>query len=1222
MQRATCETCGTPAAEGARFCLSCGVALTPEAAIDSLLGIRLDGRYVLESLIGEGGMGRVYRARHNELRKAVAIKVLRPELSRSTAFVERFRREARAAGRLDNAHSIRVLDSGQTPEGVVYLVMELFVSENLAKILAREGALRVERALNVTRQILVALEDAHNAGILHRDLKPENVLVALGPDLQELAKVCDYGIAKIAGEVDDRLTVTGSQFGTPLYMSPESSRGEVTDARGDLYSVGAILYEMFTGSPPFDGPNALAIARAHSEDLPVPVRQRAPLRAISRDLESVTMKALAKGRAERFQTAEEMRLALDHAQEAHEDPHQTARVASLEALVPEHLLAGVRAARLEATSERRSVAVLFVDLAGLELPAGDPEAVASTLLSRYEAVGRTVRAHGGIVERPLGDRLVAFFGTRSDTSDAADRAIGAAATTRREAMGGAWFRAAVATGPVILRKSAAGDPEVIGDPVARARRMLDLGKPGSLLVDEGMRHVAGRSMVLTPAGKAVFEVQDPEGPSLQAATAPLTGRPAELEAMAAAAGDAMSGRGRVVLIVGDVGIGKTALVREALRRAEIYGMKTVRVSALVGGGRPLATMSELVRRVLGLGGATREQVLGALEPLHVSDDDRRIVVDHFTDIESTLPAETHRRELTAALRSVLTNYARENPIALAIEDLQWLDHASAVLVGELAAAAIRRRLLLIVSSRRRVWSDWDPPHLRRILLGPLQDSAAAQLIDALIPEGKLVDRDVAKLIAHTGGSPMFLTCLVSTLRTNGALVMKDAGVTLQPGVPLPDAVRALVEARLAGLPDEARRALPVAAVLGPTIVLEDLLGMLGGSKADAAAVRVLGEVQILLRATDGQAIFREEALREAVYEGIGPEARKALHRAAAQQLRRAPAGERPDEQIALHLAEAAELLEASQHYERAARAATDDGLPAQAAGLYSLARRRYVAGGGSEPGASARLWIREAESLLSMGSTIEAISTAEIAMSDAGAPAAVRASALLVMGRAAAREGKAGEAETALGAAIAAAREARELGIANDACLALTDVYVTNGQSVRAMALLTDELKHTEEQAHRAPDDDETAGRHHKALMALGELHMKAGGHGAAIESFQNALMLGEEGSDALAVADALAHLSAASAARGNFDKALSEARRGIAHLRRAGDRLAAAKFEHMLGDLAVRAGALEEATHAYQSAAELGEAVGAAEVVAAAITALKSIGGQRPRRRSVIGDG
>lgn len=1219
MQRATCETCGTPAAEGARFCLSCGVALTAEAATDSLLGIRLDGRYVLESLIGEGGMGRVYRARHAELRKAVAIKVLRPELSRSTAFVERFRREARAAGRLDNAHSIRVLDSGQTPEGVVYLVMELFVSENLAKILGREGALRVERAVNITSQILVALADAHNAGILHRDLKPENVLVALGPDLQELAKVCDYGIAKIAGEVDDRLTVTGSQFGTPLYMSPESSRGEVTDARGDLYSVGAILYEMLTGSPPFDGPNPLAIARAHSEDLPVPVRQRAPLRAISKDLESVTMKALEKGRAERYQTADEMRLALERALAAHDDPHQTARVASLEGLVPEHLLAGVRAARLEATSERREVAVLFVDLAGLDLPAGDPETVASTLLNRYEAVGRTARAHGGIVERPLGDRLLAFFGTRSDSSDAADRAIGAAATSRRDALGGVWFRAAIATGPVILRKSAAGDPEVIGEPVARGRRMVDLAKPGTLLVDDGMRHAAGRSMVLTPVAKGVFEVADPEGPSLQAATAPLTGRAAELETMATAAGDAMSGRGRVVLIVGDVGIGKTALVREALRRAEIYGMKTVRVSALVGGGRPLATMSELVRRVLGLSDGDRDRVAQALEPLHLSEDDRRIVTDHYTHIESTLPGETHRRELTASLRAVLTSYARENPIALAIEDLQWLDHPSAVLVGELAAAAIRRRLLLIVTSRRRVWSDWDPPHLRRILLGPLPESAAAQLIDALVPESKLLESDAEKLIRHAGGSPMFLTCLISTLRTSGALVMRKGQVTLQPGVPLPDAVRALVDARLSSLSDDARRALPVAAVLGPTIALEDLLGMLGGGPRDAAAVQLLGEAQILLRATEGQAIFREEALREAVYEGIGPEARKALHRAAAQQLRRSPVGERPPEHVAVHLAEAGELLESSRYYERAARAAADDGLPAQAAGLYSLARRRYVAGGGSEKGASARLWCREADALLEMGSTVEAISTAEIALGDTGAPPGVRASALLVIGRASAREGKAGEADNALSAAIRLARESRDLAVAHDACLALTDVYVTSGQSGRAVKLLIDELRHTEEQAHQAPDDDDTATRHHRVLMALGELHMKSGAHAQAVEYFQNALMLGEEGSDALAMADALAHMSAAWAAHGNFDKAVAEARRGIGHLRRACDRLAAAKLEHMLGDLSVRAGALEEATQAYQNAAELGEAVGAAEVVGAAIAALKGIGGQRPRRRSVM---
>ncbi|MBI2898308.1 MAG: protein kinase [Deltaproteobacteria bacterium] len=1217
--QATCATCGTAAPEGARFCLSCGVALTAEAATDSLLGIRLDGRYVLESIIGEGGMGRVYRARHAELRKPVAIKVLRQELSRSTAFVERFRREARAAGRLDSPHSIRVLDSGQTPEGVVYLVMELFVSENLAKIIGREGTLRVERAVAISSQVLSALEGAHRAGILHRDLKPENVLVALGPDLQELAKVCDYGIAKLADEVDDRLTVTGSQFGTPLYMSPESHRGEETDARSDLYSVGAILYEMLTGSPPFDGPNPLAIARAHAEDPPVPVRQRAPLRAIGPDLEAVAMRALAKRRADRYETAEEMRLALERAAEAGDDPHQTARVASLESLVPEHLLAGVRAARLEATAERRDVSVLTVDLAGAELPTGGPGEIATTLLGRYEAVARTVRAHGGIVERPWGDRLVAFFGARSDTSDAGDRAIGAAATSRREAVGGAWFRAAIAAGSALVRKSATGDPEVIGEPVARCRRMLEVARAGVLVVDETLRHTAGRTMVLKPVGRGIFEVTDQAGPELQPATAPLTGRPAELEAIAAAAGDAISGRGRVVLIVGDVGIGKTALLRESLRRAEIYGMRTVRVSSLVGGGNSLTTMSEVVRRLYGFQHPTREQVLEILQPLRMSEDDRRMIADHFAQIETSLPADVARRELTAALRVAVTAFARENPIAIAIEDLQWLDHPSAVLIGELAAAAIRRRLLLIVTSRRRVWSDWDPPHLRRIVLGPVDAAAGAQIVGALVPEGQLQEAHVARLVSQSGGSPMYLSCLVSTLRHSGALAIRDGQVVLQPGVPLPDAVRALVEARLAPLPDSARRALPVAAVLGPTIPMEDLLEILGGGEDAAAAVRILGEAQILLRATEGHAIFREEALREAVYEGIGPEARRALHRAAAEQLLRAPAGTHPDEVIAMHLAEAGELLGASRHFERAAQAALGRAMPGQAAQYFSLARRRYIAGGGSEPGATARLWVREAEALFTAGSTGEAISTAEVALSDTGADAAVRAAALLVLGRAAAREGKTADAEASLAAAIPAANEAGARQTAADAYAALAEVLTHDGQSGRALQTLAEGLQLAEELAEAAPEDDEAQARHGQLLLALGQQQLGRGAPGAAVEYFRSALLLGEKAGDALAIAAALGAIAAAAAARGNLEGAMAEARKAAIHLRRAGDRMAAAKLEHMLGEYAVRANSLDDAMRAFQGSAELAESVGWAEGVAAATASLKAIGGERPRRHSLM---
>jgi serine/threonine protein kinase len=233
-----------------------------EEAPELGLGSVIDGRYKVTELIGEGGMGKVYLAEHVEIGKRVALKVLHPSYSRMPDLVERFRREARAASKIGHPNIVDVTDSGATPDGSVYFVMEYLEGVELGSVIEREGPLDVARALRITTQICRALSAAHREGIIHRDLKPENIFLIVKGGEADFVKVLDFGIAKTTeaeAARERRLTSPGMAMGTPEYMAPEQAAGRPADARTDVYSLGAIMYEMVTGVPPYQGDNFMEI---------------------------------------------------------------------------------------------------------------------------------------------------------------------------------------------------------------------------------------------------------------------------------------------------------------------------------------------------------------------------------------------------------------------------------------------------------------------------------------------------------------------------------------------------------------------------------------------------------------------------------------------------------------------------------------------------------------------------------------------------------------------------------------------------------------------------------------------------------------------------------------------------------------------------------------------------------------------------------------------------
>jgi eukaryotic-like serine/threonine-protein kinase len=270
-----------------------------------LEGRILDGRYQLNSLLGVGGMARVYLASDRVLERLVAVKVLSPPYAQDPVFVERFRREARSAASLSHPNIVAVFDSG-SDAGDHYLVMEYVAGQSLAELLARQGRLAPRRTAELAIQVCEALAAAHAQGLVHRDVKPANVLV--GDDGR--VKVTDFGIVKAAATAT--LTGTGTVLGTAAYLSPEQAQGGPVDARSDLYSLGCVLYELLCGSPPFgsgaDSP-PVAVASRHLHQPPAPPSARNP--QVDASLDAVVLTALAKEPAQRYQSAIQLQAALE-----------------------------------------------------------------------------------------------------------------------------------------------------------------------------------------------------------------------------------------------------------------------------------------------------------------------------------------------------------------------------------------------------------------------------------------------------------------------------------------------------------------------------------------------------------------------------------------------------------------------------------------------------------------------------------------------------------------------------------------------------------------------------------------------------------------------------------------------------------------------------------------------------------------------------------------------
>ena len=447
-----CPGCGVPRMNSARFCHQCGAPLPLEVSGgDPMIG-RVIGNLRVLSVIGQGGMGKVYRAEHIKLKRILCIKTLLPQAAQEDTLIQRFEREGLAMATLKHPNIVSVTDYGKTDDGIFYIAMEYIEGRTLRQILKEEAPLQADRAIGLTLQILSALDEAHANGLIHRDLKPGNVMVGRMRDGTETVKVLDFGIAKMVGETGAQsLTQTGMMCGTPGYMAPEQILGEELDGAADLYSAGVLLFELAVGKRLFTGSSDVEMAQRHLAQ-PPPV----PKMPIPSQLDAVILKSLEKSRDKRFKTALDFKRELELARLSmrgnaqplpnevmlSEAPRATvvpdvsssdsesgfssATREGLKRVVSSRLLAHANSlSSLIAQNEKRAVHVVVVDIAGLvalseSIDTTKARELTATLFNDFAEV---VKRFDGYGERTLGSSFTAVFGYPTLHEDEPERAV-------------------------------------------------------------------------------------------------------------------------------------------------------------------------------------------------------------------------------------------------------------------------------------------------------------------------------------------------------------------------------------------------------------------------------------------------------------------------------------------------------------------------------------------------------------------------------------------------------------------------------------------------------------------------------------------------------------------------------------------------------------------------------------------------------------------------------
>ncbi|HJL18918.1 MAG TPA: protein kinase [Sandaracinaceae bacterium LLY-WYZ-13_1] len=835
-----------------------------EPGPDPWLGRLLGGRYRVVRRLGRGGMGAVYEAEHELIGRRVALKLLHAEMASRRDVLQRFRNEARAAGAIGHPGIVQALDVGRTEDGAPFLVLELLEGRDLEAELADRGALPVAEAVDLGVAVADAVSAAHALAIVHRDLKPANVF--LGDD--GAIKVLDFGISKVRGALQTSPdTASGAILGTPAYMAPEQLQDAAgADARSDVYALGAILYRALAGELPHRESSLPALLAAILARPPRPVRAHRP--EVPEALDAAVRRALAIDPDDRFADMTAFRDALAALT-------STGRRSTVRPVGEAH--------------ERRIVTALSVR---------EPE--------DREAVAEAVRALGGKVLPGADGALLALFGDDSWSGDVVHRVLRLALELSKRAR-------RVVVGPAVWARG-------VLEPSPETARAFDGVAPGAFVTAD-LVHAVADGLAVGPGGRLERSEDGPDRP--------LVGRAGELAQLAEAVELAREEQTcAVAWIEGAPGVGKTRLL-DALAARLRRDHPDVRVLRAHLGPRDarseLAVLRSSLRDFAGLDERSPEPIArAAVEAAAVTACGPARGPRHAPFLATLLGVAgaagrgdarfVHDRVRVAALE-VLEGLARHRVTALLVDDAQWMDEASAALLGALIQRLGDAPLAIVVAGRTELaerapeWlGDLDVVRVRPRALRrhEVRELSAPWLGDARA--GTLAER----LHRHTGGNPLFVEQLARALAD---------GAHVDDALPLPPTVEGAVQARLDALEPDAREALKRAAVLGGAFRVEDLEAL--GVEAALPIARALADRGLLRRIPDGASAPRfavaTPLLADAAHRMLDDAARAELHRRAAERLE----GGAPAEEVARHLERGGLNRRAAERFAEAALAAAE-----------------------------------------------------------------------------------------------------------------------------------------------------------------------------------------------------------------------------------------------------------------------------------------------------------
>jgi serine/threonine protein kinase/tetratricopeptide (TPR) repeat protein len=848
--------------------------------------------FVIEPLAA-GAMGLVYRARDERLGRHVALKFLPSHLSTQTQAQQRFLLEARAAAALDHPNICTIHEIGTTSDGQQFIAMPLYEGETLQARLER-GPLSLREALDIALQVAAGLAKAHEHSVVHRDVKPSNVMLL--PD--GAVKVLDFGVARVA---DVLLTSPGGGIvGTVAYMSPEQGRGETTDARTDVWSLGVVLYEMLAGTRPFRGDNAQGLLASVMSTPPAPLSQhRADLPV---EIDHIVAKALAKDPRHRY-------------------PSMSAMAAELERLTAWE---GAPPKQPAPHGERRRAAVLVSVVADYStlIERLDPSAF-HALIGRIRGIAEdVVRKHGGVLNQSIEDEIVSLFGVPASHEDDVLRAVRASLELHARVLaidadvpGGAMvLRSGVHAGPLVAQRSNDGQRRygVSGAPAQVAARLASIAPRDAILLSPECQRIVAPFVNTSPC-QAVLLQADAEAVTpyrltgesglqtrLEAAArkglTPYAGRHAELAMLEAHFAQARAGHGQLVLVVGDAGLGKSRLLHELRLRVDAPDTRILQGRCRSYGGLALySPFVETLRELLRLPLSEKRSICAdevvvricgispALEPfaplyLHLLS-----MTSDAYPLPQHLRGEPLQSAMGEALTALLATVAGMAPTLLLLEDWHWSDEGSRETLRQLAEVAGAHALLIVVTSRPQLAGQDGPWNAARIPLAPLDLAGSVEIMRGVLHVPRVSAELALRVHERTGGNPFFLEETCETLVEQHLVTVRDGEGVAAGGVAtlaLPDTVQAVIRARLDSLDRESVEVLRIASVIGREFAHKLLVDVVGeGVDLNAALdrLKMAGLLQQSGFGAEATYHFKHVLTHEVTYDSLLGHQRRALH---------------------------------------------------------------------------------------------------------------------------------------------------------------------------------------------------------------------------------------------------------------------------------------------------------------------------------------------------------